>query len=97
MIVGRTRRADLEHRGHRGRCLRDRAEVGEGEAVPALRPAQDKLGREVHPSVFAPDEWRRRVAEQDHFVSTTLREAKLFVMGDERKLEGLTKVARAVS
>jgi hypothetical protein len=59
------------------------------EVVSALRPAQDKLGREVNPSVFAPDEWRRRVAEQDHFVTTILREGKLFLLGDERDLSEL--------
>ncbi len=66
--------------------------VGEadfGEVVSALRAAQDKLGREVNPSVFAPDEWHRRVAELDHFVTTLLREEKLFLVGDERDLREL--------
>jgi DNA-binding transcriptional ArsR family regulator len=61
-------------------------DVESGEAVSALRNAQDTIGREVNPSVFAVEEWRRRMAEQDHFVSTVLREEKLFLIGDESDL-----------
>lgn len=60
-----------------------------GEVVSALRSAQDRIGREVNPSVFAPEEWRRRVASADHFVTAVLREEKLFLIGDERELRGL--------
>jgi len=64
-------------------------DVGFGEVVSAFGPAQDKLGREVNPSVFPPEEWRRRAAGTDHFVSTLLREEKLFLIGDERDLREL--------
>jgi predicted nucleotidyltransferase len=61
-------------------------DVGFGEVISALGPAQDKLAREVNPSVFAAEEWRRRVVSADHFVSTLLREEKLFLIGDEHEL-----------
>jgi predicted nucleotidyltransferase len=61
-------------------------EVGFAEIVSALHPAQDRIGREVNPSVFAPDEWRRRVADQDHFITAVLREEKVFLVGNERDL-----------
>jgi predicted nucleotidyltransferase len=64
-------------------------DIGFGEIVSAFAPAQDKLGREVNPSVFAPEEWRRRAASADHFVSTLLSEEKLFLIGDEHDLGGL--------
>ena len=64
-------------------------EVGFDEIVSALRPAQERIGREVNPSVFAPDEWRRRVADHDHFITSVLREEKLFVIGNEHDLGGL--------
>ena len=60
-----------------------------GEVVSALRSAQDRIGREVNPSVFAPEEWRRRVASADHFITTLLREEKLLLIGDERDLREL--------
>jgi predicted nucleotidyltransferase len=64
-------------------------DVDFGEVVSALRPAQDRIGREVNPSVFAPEEWRRRVAGGDHFITTIQREEKLFLIGDEQDLRGL--------
>ncbi len=64
-------------------------EVGFGEIVSALRSTEDKLGREVNPSVFATDEWRKRVVSSDHFITTILREEKLFLIGDEQDLRGL--------
>ena len=64
-------------------------EVGFGEVVSAIRSAQDRIGREVNPSVFAPDEWRKRVVSSDHFITTILREEKLFLIGDEQNLRGL--------
>ncbi len=60
-----------------------------GEVVSSLRSAEEQIGREVNPSVFAPEEWQRRMAGQDHFVSTVLREEKLFLIGDESDLRGL--------
>jgi len=64
-------------------------DVDFGEVVSALRPAQDRIGREVNPSVFAPEEWRRRVAGGDHFIITIQREEKLFLIGDGQDLRGL--------
>ena len=64
-------------------------DVDFGEVVSALRSAQDRIGREVNPSVFAAEEWRRRVAGGDHFITTILREEKLFLIGDEQDLRGL--------
>ena len=65
------------------------SEVGFDGIVSALRPAQDRIGRELNPSVFTPDEWRMGVADQDHFISTVLREEKLFLIGNEHDLGGV--------
>ena len=61
-----------------------------GEVVSALRSAQDRIGREVNPSIFALDEWRRRVASGDHFVTTLLGEEKVFLVGEESDLRCMT-------
>jgi predicted nucleotidyltransferase len=53
------------------------------EAVSALRPAQDDLGREVNPSVYSLSEFGDRVRKADHFISTVLDEPKIFIVGDE--------------
>ena len=47
------------------------------------------LGREVNFAVFSADEFRKRVRDQDHFVTTLLREPKLFLVGNEQHLAAL--------
>jgi uncharacterized protein len=64
-------------------------DVGFGEVVSALRPAQDQLGREVNPSVFGIDEITRRITDRDHFITSVIDEEKVFLVGDEHDLRGL--------
>ena len=63
--------------------------VGFGEVVAALQPAQEKLGREVNPTVYAKAEFRAKLAEGHHFVKSVMEGPKLFLIGDERELAGL--------
>ena len=60
-----------------------------GEVVDAVGKAQDKLGREVNPSVYPTDEFRKKVEARHHFLKTVLAGAKIFLVGDEHELEGL--------
>ena len=55
----------------------------------ALRVATEKIGREVNPVVFSPEEFRRRRKEKDHFLRSVLRDTKIFVIGNEDDLSGL--------
>jgi predicted nucleotidyltransferase len=59
------------------------------EAVPALGSTERELRREVNPSVFSREEFRERALAEEHFVSTVLAEAKVFVIGDEHELAGI--------
>jgi predicted nucleotidyltransferase len=66
--------------------------VGEltlGEAVGAVSESQDVLGREINPSVFGVEEFARKAAASDHFVSSVLGEPKVFLIGGEDELRGL--------
>jgi len=64
-------------------------EAALSEVVEALGPAEQEIGREVNPSVFPPDEFRERVHTREHFITSVLKEPKLFLTGDERELEKL--------
>jgi predicted nucleotidyltransferase len=57
--------------------------------APALIPAQERLGRDVNPTVYPPAEFRAKVRARHAFVSNVLREPRLYVIGDDRELEGL--------
>ena len=50
------------------------------EVVDAIGQAQNKLGREVNPSVYPVDEFREKVKAEHHFLNTVLREPKVFVI-----------------
>ena len=58
--------------------------------APALRNAEQKLAREVNPTVYSPDEFRRRIARENHFLTSVLRGEPLFVIGDQSDLAELT-------
>jgi uncharacterized protein len=59
------------------------------EVVSALGPAQRALGREINPTVFAPDEFRLKLASGNHFLRSVMKENRLFVLGTENELAKL--------
>jgi predicted nucleotidyltransferase len=64
-------------------------EASFGEVVEALAPAQEKLAREVSPIVYPVAEFREKVLQKHHFVTSVLRGSKLFLVGDEHELAAL--------
>ena len=66
-------------------------DVSFGEASDALARAQEAIGREVNPSLYAPADFRAKVAAKHHFLRTVLKGEKIFLIGDERELARLAK------
>ena len=64
-------------------------EVGFGEVVEVLYPAQSALGREINPKVFSTHEWKMKLTVPDPFVSDVLSNKKIFLIGDEHGLAEL--------
>ena len=62
-----------------------------GEVIDAISKAQDKLGREVNPSVYPVDEFKKKVTNKHHFLTTVLNEPKIFIIGDENDLRRLAQ------
>lgn len=62
-----------------------------GDVVTALGPAQNALGREINPTAYSADEFRKKVAAKHHFVTTVFKGPKLFVLGEERELTRLVR------
>ncbi|HUT58718.1 MAG TPA: nucleotidyltransferase domain-containing protein [Phycisphaerae bacterium] len=63
--------------------------VAFGDVVSALATTQDRLGREVNPSVYPPGEFERKAAARNHFLETVLAREKIFLLGDAHVLDGL--------
>ena len=59
------------------------------DVVEVLAPAQRTLGREINPTVYPASEFRHKLSQRHHFITSVLRGPKLFLIGDERELAGL--------
>jgi len=81
--------ARLEPRGSSDLDLLIIGEVEFGDVVSSLSPTQEKLGREINPTVYPEAEFRKKLAERHHFLTSVLTEPKIFIIGDESELERL--------
>jgi predicted nucleotidyltransferase len=48
-----------------------------------LAPAEETLGRTIHPTVFTPAEWKQKRARADSFAARIATQSRLFVIGSE--------------
>jgi predicted nucleotidyltransferase len=60
--------------------------LGFADAVKALHPVQEKIGREINPVVMSPMEFERKQHDGDGFVRELLAKEKFFLIGDEDEL-----------
>jgi predicted nucleotidyltransferase len=63
--------------------------VGLAQLSPVLRKAEKRLGREVNVTNCSVDEFRKKVAEGDHFLTTVLKASLQFVKGEQRDLDAV--------
>jgi predicted nucleotidyltransferase len=61
--------------------------VGLAELSPALRQAEERLGREVNVTAYSPVEFREKIKSRDHFLAAVLRGRKQFVKGGQSDLD----------
>jgi predicted nucleotidyltransferase len=54
-----------------------------------LSGCSEVIGREVNPYVMTRDEYRKRVASNEHFISHVLKSPKLFVVGTDHDLKAM--------
>ena len=64
--------------------------VGLGDLAPSLRKAEKRLGREVNVTNYSDNEFRKKVADGDHFLTTVLKGSLQFVKGEQRDLDAIT-------
>lgn len=48
------------------------------EAASAIKSAQDRLDREINPSVYPVSEFRRKLAAGHHFLTSVMKEPRIF-------------------
>jgi len=64
-------------------------DAGFADVVGSLADAQEKLRREVNPSVYPPDEYRAQLGAGNPFLTRVLEHSKIFLIGNEHELAGL--------
>jgi predicted nucleotidyltransferase len=64
-------------------------DVGLAELAPSLRKAEARLGREVNVTSYSGDEFRKKVSQGDHFLTTVLKGSVQFVKGERRDLDAV--------
>jgi len=60
--------------------------------VWALKPAEQFFGREVSPSLYRPEEFRTKVADGHHFLTSVVAAPKVFLVGGEDNLAAVAAV-----
>jgi uncharacterized protein len=66
-------------------------DVSFGQVVEAIQPAQERLGREINPTVYPITEFQNKMTEGHHLLTTVMADTKIFLTGDENTLGILTK------
>lgn len=61
-------------------------DLGLRDVIPRLSPVQDRLGREVNPTIYRPEEFRSLCQNDHHFLGRVLREPRILLLGDEDEL-----------
>jgi uncharacterized protein len=59
------------------------------EVAAALHPVQETLDREINPTVYSVEDFQLRLAAENHFLTTVMRQKKIFLIGGKRELAGL--------
>ncbi len=66
-------------------------DVGLAELAPSLRKSEKRLGREVNVTSYSVDEFRKKVFQGDHFLTTVLKGSLQFVKGEQLDLDAITR------
>jgi predicted nucleotidyltransferase len=61
--------------------------IGRVGLSPALRKAEERLGREVNVTACSLEEFREKIKSRDHFLTAVLRGRKQFVKGGQSDLD----------
>lgn len=61
-----------------------------GEVFGALEAASQTLGRTVNPTIYTPEEFERRAAQDNAFVTRVMQQPKIWLIGEEEPTHDTT-------
>lgn len=59
------------------------------DVASAIQSAGKRLGREINPVIYSPNEFKLKAKDGHHFIGEVLRSEKIFLIGDEDELKKL--------
>ena len=65
--------------------------VGLAELAPKLKEAEKSLLREVNPVTCSMSEFKKKIRNKDHFLSTVIDGDKLFLQGQDEYVDAVSK------
>jgi len=65
--------------------------IGLAELAPTLRRLEKKFKREFNATCFAPEEFKEKARCGNHFLTTVLKDEKIFISGDADDLDRLAQ------
>ncbi len=65
--------------------------VSLADLSPAIQKAEERLARQVNPTLFSPEEFAKKVKQGHHFLKTVLGNDKLFILGSENELAAASR------
>ena len=63
--------------------------IGLRKLTSSLSGAAEQIGREMNPHVMTVEEYRKRLDDNDHFVTNVISGEKLFIVGAEHDFEAM--------
>jgi predicted nucleotidyltransferase len=66
-------------------------DISFADIVSALTPVQEALSGEVNPTVYPPEEFKAKLAAEQHFIKSVLNSPKIFLIGNKNELEELAR------
>ena len=66
--------------------------LGLADLTPLLERAESQLDRSVNASVYTPEEFARKLAAKNHFLTSILEEEKVFILGGYHDLEQIAGI-----
>lgn len=61
------------------------------ELSTLISVVRKSIGREINQLAMAPVELKKRIKDKDHFLTTVLKQQKMFLVGDDCVLKALAK------
>lgn len=59
------------------------------ELVPLLRPVEQRIGREINPTIYSLEEFRKRTRSGEHFLTQVIAKPRIMLRGAEDDLSAM--------